>query len=61
MLAGEHKTAKWKKASPVVYQCGYHPVWTPKHGYRILTGEIKEYVERRYGHYAGGRRQKEWK
>jgi putative transposase len=47
MLAGEHKTAKWKKAAPVVYQCGYHMVWTPKHRYRILTGEIKEYVEKK--------------
>ena len=36
--------AKWKKAAHVVYQCGYHLVWTPKYRYRILQGEIKEYV-----------------
>jgi putative transposase len=39
--------AKWKKAAHVVYQCSYHLVWTPKYRYRILQGEIKEYVERK--------------
>ncbi|GAB6391140.1 MAG: IS200/IS605 family transposase [Treponematales bacterium] len=56
MLAGEHKTAKWKKAAPVVYQCGYHLVWTPKHRYRILTGEIKEYVEKKIRALCGWKR-----
>jgi putative transposase len=36
--------AKWKKAAHVVYQCSYHLVWTPKYRYRILQGEIKDYV-----------------
>ncbi|GAB6393033.1 MAG: IS200/IS605 family transposase [Treponematales bacterium] len=39
--------AKWKKAAHVVYQCRYRLVWTPKCGYRILTGETKEYVEKK--------------
>ena len=39
--------AKWKKAAHVVYQCSYHLVWTPKYRYRILQGEIKEFVEKK--------------
>jgi putative transposase len=39
--------AKWKKAAHVVYQCSYHIVWTPKYRYRILQGEIKEFVEKK--------------
>ena len=39
--------AKWKKAAHVVYQCSYHLVWTPKYRFRILQGEIKEYVEKK--------------
>jgi putative transposase len=39
--------AKWKKTAHVVYQCTYHLVWTPKYRYRILQGEIGEYVEKR--------------
>ncbi|MDR1837657.1 MAG: IS200/IS605 family transposase, partial [Treponema sp.] len=39
--------AKWKKAAHVVYQCSYDLVWTPKYGYRILQGEIKDYVEKK--------------
>ena len=38
---------KWKKAAHVVYQCSYHLVWTPKYRYRILQGEVKEYVEKK--------------
>jgi len=39
--------AKWKTAAHVVYQCSYHLVWTPKYRYRILQGEIKEFVEKK--------------
>jgi putative transposase len=39
--------AKWKKTAHVVYQCMYHLVWTPKYRYRILQGELGEYVEKR--------------
>ena len=39
--------AKWKKSSHVVYQCSYHLVWTPKYRYRILQGDIKEFVEKK--------------
>ena len=39
--------AKWKKAAHVVYQCSYHLVFTPRYRYRILQGEIKDYVEKK--------------
>jgi putative transposase len=39
--------AKWKKAAHVVYQCSYHLVWTPKYRYRILQGDIKDYIEKK--------------
>ena len=39
--------AKWKKASHVVYQCSYHLVWTSRYRYRILQGEIKDYIEKK--------------
>ena len=39
--------AKWKKAAHVVYQCSYHLVWTPKYRYRILQGDIAEFVEKK--------------
>jgi putative transposase len=39
--------AKWKKSAHVVYQCSYHLVWTPKYRYRILQGEVREFVERK--------------
>jgi putative transposase len=38
---------KVEKAAHVVYQCSYHLVWTPKYRYRILQGNIKEYVEKK--------------
>jgi putative transposase len=37
--------AKWKKLAHVIYQCSYHIVWTPKYRYRVLEGEVGEYVE----------------
>jgi len=37
--------AKWKKLSHVVYQCSYHIVWCPKYRYRILKGQVGEFVE----------------
>ena len=39
--------AKWRKSAHVVYQCCYHLVWTPKYRFRILQGEIKEFVEKK--------------
>ena len=39
--------AKWKKSAHVVYQCSYHIVWTPKYRFRILQGQIAEYVEKK--------------
>ena len=38
--------SKYKKLSHVVYKCDYHIVWVPKYRFRILTGQIKELVER---------------
>ena len=37
---------KYRKLTHVVYQCDYHIVWAPKYRYRILTGAIKELVEK---------------
>ena len=37
---------KWKRQSHVIYQCTYHIVWCPKYRYRILSGEVGEFVER---------------
>ncbi len=36
---------KYKKLSHVIYKCDYHIVWVPKYRFRILTGEIKRFVE----------------
>jgi putative transposase len=38
--------AKWKKHSHVLYQCSYHIVWCPKYRYRILAGEVGQYVDK---------------
>jgi len=37
---------KYRKLSHVVYQCNYHIVWVPKYRYRVLTGVVKELVEK---------------
>ncbi len=37
--------SEWKKLSHVLYQCKYHIVWCPKYRYKILKGEVKEYIE----------------
>lgn len=37
---------KFRKLTHVVYQCTYHIVWVPKYRYRILTGALKDLVER---------------
>ena len=37
--------SKYKNLSHVVYKCEYHIVWVPKYRFRILTGEIKKFVE----------------
>jgi len=38
--------SKYKKLSHVIYKCDYHIVWVPKYRYRILTGGVKELIER---------------
>lgn len=38
--------SKYKKLSHVVYKCDYHIVWVPKYRFRILTGEVKNLIER---------------
>ena len=38
--------SKYRKLSHVVYKCDYHIVWVPKYRYRILTGEIKELLNK---------------
>ncbi|MEM1095116.1 MAG: IS200/IS605 family transposase [Bacteroidota bacterium] len=37
---------KYRKLSHVVYQCTYHIVWVPKYRFRILTGAIRDMVEK---------------
>ncbi len=37
---------KYCKLTHVVYQCDYHIVWAPKYRYRVLTGAVKEIVEK---------------
>ena len=39
--------AKWKKLRHTVYQCSYHIVWCPKYRYRILKGDVAEFIEYR--------------
>ena len=39
--------AKWKKLRHTVYQCSYHIVWCPKYRYRILKGDVAEFIEHR--------------
>jgi len=39
--------ANWKKQSHVVYQCSYHIVWCPKYRFRILKGQVGNYIESR--------------
>jgi putative transposase len=36
---------KYRKLTHVVYKCDYHIVFVPKYRFRILTGEIKQFVE----------------
>lgn len=37
---------KYRRLAHAVYQCTYHVVWVPKYRYRILTGDIAEFIER---------------
>lgn len=38
--------SKYKKLSHAIYYCTYHVVWVPKYRYRVLSGGIKEMMER---------------
>lgn len=38
--------AKYRKLSHAIYRCEYHIIFVPKYRYRVLTGAIKELVER---------------
>ena len=38
--------SKYKQQSHVDWECGYHIVWCPKYRFRILTGVIKEMVDK---------------
>jgi putative transposase len=37
--------SKWERIAHVLYECTYHIVWTPKYRYRILQGDVAEFVE----------------
>lgn len=39
-------THSFKKLSHTLYECKYHIVFCPKYRYRILEGEVGEYVKR---------------
>ncbi len=39
-------TREFKKLSHSIYECKYHVIFCPKYRYRVLTGEIGEYVKR---------------
>lgn len=36
--------SKFKKLSHVIYYHVYHIVWTPKYRYRVLTGQVAEFL-----------------
>ncbi len=38
--------SRFKSLAHAIWHCHYHIVWVPKYRFRILTGEIKEEVER---------------
>jgi len=37
--------SKFKKLSHVIYYHVYHIVWTPKYRYKVLDGQVKEFME----------------
>ena len=39
-------TRQWRKLSHSLYECKYHVVFCPKYRFRILRGEVGEYVHR---------------
>ena len=39
-------TREFRKLSHSIYECKYHIVFCPKYRYRVLKGEIAEYVKR---------------
>ena len=41
--------SKYKKLSHVIYYHVYHLVWTPKYRYRVLSGRVKDTVEKKLG------------
>ena len=38
-------TRKFQRLSHSIYECKYHIVFCPKYRYRILTGDVAEYVQ----------------
>ena len=38
--------SRFKKLSHSIWHCQYHIVWTPKYRYKVLTGAVKDEVER---------------
>ena len=37
--------SKFKKLSHVIYYHVYHIVWTPRYRYKVLDGQVKEFME----------------
>ena len=42
----ESLMSRFRKLTHALWHCQYHIVWTPKYRYRVLTGAIKEEVDR---------------
>ena len=38
--------SRFNKLSHTIWHCQYHIVWTPKYRYKVLTGAVKDEVER---------------
>ncbi len=38
--------SRFRKLSQTIWHCQYHIVWVPKYRFKVLSGEVKEEVER---------------
>jgi putative transposase len=39
------RMAKYPKLSHTVYYCTYRIIWTPKYRFRIMEGELGEFIQ----------------
>ena len=38
--------SRFRKLSQTIWHCQYHIVWVPKYRFKVLTGKVKDEVER---------------